>query len=347
MDDSEVRLLMGSFGSNQTVELRQTHISWVILAGRFAYKIKKPVKFSFLDFTTLDKRKRLCEEEVLLNQRLSPDIYLGVVAITKTIPTKKPESSNPESATIKTENTKPETIELGGKGIIIDYAVKMKRLDENRMMDRLLDRGEVSEKHVEELARIVADFHGRIEAVKEGYNSPEMVGKQIADLGAFRETIEKAAGLGRNVDFVLERSAAFIRANDELMRERAAGGWVRDCHGDLHSGNIFIQDGRIIIIDCIEFSRDFRCVDVASEIAFMAMDLDAHGREDLSGLFVETYLSKTHDSQLETLLPIYKCYRANVRAKIAAIDFGGSGSSEAAERIKKYMTLAEKYATML
>lgn len=336
MDIDQIKTIMKGLAEPQ---LRETHISWVLLSGDKAYKIKKPVKFSFLDFSTLEKRKAACEDEVRLNRRLAPDVYLGVVAITR--------EGKDGALRIGGDGSRPG---FGGSGETVDFAVEMVRLDENRMMGRLLGRNEVTRGNVEELARIIADFHSRIERMKakDGYNSPEMVREHIADLGAHRAAIDKAAGMGKIVDLVLERSEKFIKKNEGVLLRRLADGYVRECHGDLHSGNIFIEDGgRIHVIDCIEFSKDFRRVDVISEIAFMAMDLDAHDREDLAKAFIDAYQSKAKDPELGILLPFYKCYRANVRAKIAAIEFAGSGSGEAAGRIKRYMLLAERYAKML
>jgi aminoglycoside phosphotransferase family enzyme len=300
------------------MQLIETHISWVLL-GEYVYKIKKPVKFSFLDFSTLEKRKHFCEEEVRLNRRLSHDVYIGVVPIAKN-----------------------GGIMLEGEGKAIGYAVKMKRL-ENKM-DDLLKQGKVTASQVTEIAAIVADFHGRIESVEGG--SPELVRKQIADLRNHRETIGKACGLGEKVDAVVSPCERFIEKNKGLMEKRIAEGKVKDCHGDLHSANIFI-DREIRIIDGIEFSTDFRYVDVASEIAFMAMDLDAFGKEDLSKLFVDEYIKRTKDEELRSLLPLYKCYRANVRAKIAAIDYSQHPGEEPKERMRRYLALAERYAALL
>jgi aminoglycoside phosphotransferase family enzyme len=204
----------------------------------------------------------------------------------------------------------------------------------------------VKEDDVRAIASVMAEFHAKAESAGGNYGSPELVWGQIADLGMHRETAEKASGLGRWVDGILGASEACIKRNAGLMRRRAAGGFVKDCHGDLHCANIFI-DGGIRIIDCIEFSRDFRCIDVASDIAFMAMDLDYSGREGLSRAFVEEYVSKTGDTELETLLPLYKCYRANVRAKIAAIELGQGAGDESRVRMERYLLLASKYAKVL
>jgi aminoglycoside phosphotransferase family enzyme len=220
----------------------------------------------------------------------------------------------------------------------------MKRLDESLKMSRLLKNNEIDEGKMRELARIVAGFHQKAEKTPK-YNSPELISSQIADLGNFRETIDKASGFGEWIDRLLKRSSQFIKSNRKLIEKRQVD-FVRDCHGDLHGENIFFQDG-IKIIDCIEFSEEFRCIDVASDIAFMAMDLEYAGREDLSDVFVSEYLERTGDPELETLLPFYKCYRANVRAKIAAIEWMQNKSHEARERIDRYVLLAERYSKSL
>jgi aminoglycoside phosphotransferase family enzyme len=270
-------------------ELIETHISWLLLNDRFVYKIKKPLKFSFLDFSTFEKRKYYCEEEVRLNRRLSPEIYLGVVPVVE----------------------KDGEFAFEGVGRVIDHAVKMKRLPQERRMDILLDQGEVTQEHVVRIAHTVADFHQRIEVIDDKrFGSWQIVKRQIDDLANHRDTIEEACGLGDVVDLIVERSDAFIEKNKEMFEERQKEGAIRDCQGDLHSANIFIVDDKPIIFDCIEFNEDFRFIDVASEIAFMYMDLEAmqndsrdredssrdleaHGREDLAKLFVEEYLNKT------------------------------------------------------
>ncbi len=316
MDSAQIASMLQDGGYS----LRETHISWVLMGKDRVFKIKKPVRFSFLDFSTFERRRFFCEEEVRLNRRLSPDVYLGVVAITE-------------------DGGRPE---IGGRGEAIDHAVEMKRLDESRKVDALLAEGKVMENDVEGLARIVAGFHEKAELVP-GRGSPEVAAAQAEDLANFRDVIEKASGLGKWVDRLLSRSKAFVRRNAPLMRRRMSDGHVRDCHGDLHSGNVFLQDG-LRIIDCIEFSPDFRCIDVASDVAFMAMDLDYAGKGELSERFVETYLDARPDPEMELLLPFYKCYRANVRAKIAAIDYQANPTAEARERIDRYVLLAERYS---
>ncbi|MBD3397741.1 AAA family ATPase [Candidatus Micrarchaeota archaeon] len=305
------------------MEFKETHISWVFLSGDFAYKVKKPVKFSFLDFSSRDKRREYCEEEVRLNKRLSPEIYLGVVPLVR----------------------EGNSLRFGGNGRPLDYAVKMKRM--GRTMDRALEEGEVDRGNVEEVAKEIAGFHNAVPVIQDPrYNSPEMVKEQIDDLGSVKETVESACGMGEKVEFVLEKSDLFIRENEGLMRNRQVDGMVRDCHGDLHTSNVFVAEKKYIF-DCIEFSEDFRFIDIASEVAFMAMDLDARGREDLSEVFVGKYLELSGDPNLMKLLDFYKCYRANVRAKVAALEYLQNPTEEGKRNVEKYLSLAQKYAGKL
>lgn len=322
MNDNEVDKLKDSINA----DLIQTHISWILLSKDLVYKIKKPVKFSFLDFSTLEKRKLFCEEEVRLNKRLSPEIYLGITSI----------RSNGQ-------------VGFEGNGKIIEYAVKMKRLPEDRRMDGLLTNNKVTPDDIIKIAEIVSDFHKRIDSIEDKkYNSADMVKEQINDLGSFKEVIEQAGNKGDNVDSILQKSNEFISKNKELFEKRQIQGRIKDCHGDLHSANIFIEkQGKIVIFDCIEFNKEIRYIDLVCEVAFMAMDLDAFEREDYSKLFIEKYVELSGDNELISLINFYKCYRANVRAKIAAIEYSQKPNPNAKQKIEKYIELAEKYANNL
>ena len=318
------------FAAENGFRIVETHISWLLIGKEHAYKIKKPVKFSFLDFSTPSRRRFFCGEEVRLNRRLAKDAYIGVVRIIE---------NGGKMRILDDSETVPE-------GSDIDYAVRMKALDEGRRMDKLLAEGKVGESEMKALAGMIADFHEKAEKAKDDYGSPDIIWRQVSDLGEFRETIQKACRMGASVEFILGRSKAFMDRNAEQFSKRMADGMIRDCHGDLHSGNIFLDNG-ITIMDCIEFNRDFRCIDVASDIAFMAMDLDALGRSSLSDVFVEEYVARTKDSGVLGVLRFYKCYRANVRAKVAAIGWMQGPNPEHVENMKKYLALAEKYATEL
>ncbi|NYZ77416.1 hypothetical protein H0O02_03820 [Candidatus Micrarchaeota archaeon] len=307
------------------VDFIETHISWIYLAGDYAYKVKRPVKFSFLDFSTFEKRKFFCEEEVRLNRRLCREMYMGVVPVVK----------------------RAGGVFFEGKGETIEYAVKMKRMPEERRMDRLLEKGAVGVADVEKLALSIAKFHERAFIIHDpAYGEPELIKEQIDDIKKHRAAIEKACGMGAKVDFALKKCDDFFKRNVPLLLRRQREGMIRDCHGDLHSANIFLAD-KVCIFDCIEFSKNFRYIDTASEIAFMAMDLDAFGKEDLSKAFVKRYLNLAGDREMLLLLNYYKCYRANVRAKIAAIEYSQKPNEDSKKRIAKYCELMEKYAKRL
>ncbi len=318
----------------------ETHISWIIRMRQlgdetrtpYIFKIKKPVKFSFLDYSTLKKREHYCEEEVRLNRRLCPEIYLGASTLIE---------RNKQYAFV-------DKIEENDR--VIDHAVKMEMLPQYRKMDVLLEKNEISRSHVIALAYVVAQFHKKIKTIREKkYSSPELVQKQIDDLIGVRDVVKKACGASASekIDFILEKCNKFISKNAALMRKRQREGRIKDCHGDLHSANVFYVDGRFYIFDCIEFNEFFRYIDVASEIAFMAMDLDAFGREDLGRLFVDTYIKLSKDKELLKLLNLYKCYRANVRAKVAALAMSYGGIEGNKEIIEKYINLCERYAKQL
>ncbi|MBI4777168.1 MAG: AAA family ATPase [Deltaproteobacteria bacterium] len=310
----------------ETVEMAETHISWVFLAGDFVYKVKKPVDFGFLDFTDLAKRRRFCEEEVRLNRRLAPDLYLGVVGITR------------ENGELRVEGT----------GDPIEYAVKMKRMPRERMMDRLLEQGKVDETTIRRICELLVDFYdmadtggeidryGKIESIR--FNTDEN----------FMQT-EEYVGVAlseRRFDTIRAFANRFYE-DTELFESRIRKNRIRDCHGDLHSGNICIP-GEVIIYDCIEFNERFRYSDVTADIAFLSMDLDFRGRRDLSELFVHEFALKSGDLESLLLMDFYKCYRAYVRGKILCFAFDQAESgierqARALETAKKYFALAESY----
>jgi aminoglycoside phosphotransferase family enzyme/predicted kinase len=320
------------------VRLIQTHTSWVFLTGEFAYKIKKPVFFGFLDYTTLDARKFFCEEELRLNHRLSPEIYLEVVPIIEL-----PSSPGHKAGRIC----------LGGEGKIIEYAVKMKELPQEKLMTELLKQDKISYASIDEIARIVADFHqsaetgsdinqfGEIETVKFNWDenfaqTEEFIGRTISrpTFRLIKKTIYK---------FMLDKFDLFTK---RITEEK-----IKQCHGDLHSKNIFIAD-KVHIFDGIEFNQRFSCCDTASEIAFFVMDLDFHEKHDLANFFIDRYLQYTKDYDLLRVLDFYKCYRAYVRGKVTCFNLNDKGIEAkdkkiAAKTARHYFTLAANYAKNL
>jgi aminoglycoside phosphotransferase family enzyme len=308
------------------VELVQTQISYVFLAGEYVYKIKKPVDMGFLDYSTLEKRLYYCRKEVELNQRLSTDIYLGVAPITK------------EKGFV-----------IGGKGEAKEYAVKMRRLPQDAMMDVLLKQNKVSPEMVKKVAEILVDFHKQA-ATNEEITRLGGIEAVIQNTSENFEQTEKYFGVIIEPDTyqrIKTYTENFIKVNSTLFRKRMAEGKVRDGHGDLHAAHICFFKG-ICIYDCIEFIDRLRYTDVAADIAFLAMDLDHYSRQDLSGIFINEYVSKSGDRELLKLLNFYKCYRAYVRGKVGCFQYDDKYIS-AAEKEKivtnarSYFELAESY----
>jgi uncharacterized protein len=313
------------------VRMLQTHTSWVFLTGQHAYKVKKPVNFGFLDYTALSARRFFCSEEFRLNQLLSPDIYIKVLPIT--------ESEG--------------RLHLGGRGRVIDYCLEMKELPQHWIMTEQIKNNRVTFEHVDQIARSIADFHARAERGREvtQYGSTEIIRLNWDE--NFAQTLEFRGKTISNREFDETKAAVegFISSNRGLFRRRRAGGFIRRCHGDLHSKNIFVDDG-IHIFDCIEFNPRFSCSDVASEIAFMAMDLDYWGRRDLANFFVERYLVYTGDVGLLRLLNFYKCYRAYVRGKVTSFvlndpGVGAADKATARKTARRYFELSHHYALSL
>jgi len=312
------------------IELVQTHISFVFLTRNFVYKVKKAVDLGFLDFTTLEKRRFFCKKELKLNRRLCGDMYLEVVPINR-------------SGIIK----------IKGEGETVEYAVKMKRIPQEKMMSKLLEQNKVDSKLVDRIAKIMADFHSKAETNR---NISEFGSLTIIETNwkeNFKQTQEfvgKTISM-KNFKLVRERIDDFMKKNVSFFEKRVAEGRARDCHGDIHTGNIFVTD-RIYIFDAIEFNERFRYSDVASDIAFLAMDLDFKERTDLSNFFVQRYVEYSGDQELTKLLPFYKCYRAYVRGKVISFklkdpNVGSEEKSAAMKEAKAYFKLASTYAKIL
>ena len=241
----------------ERVELVETHVSWVFLAGEFAYKVKKPVRLPFLDFSTLAARRFFCEEELRLNRRTAADIYLQVLPV-----------AGP-----------PETPRIGGDGEPIDYALQMRRFSQDELADRIVRLGGIGNARVDALAAVIADFHARVPAAPP--DSPFGAPGQIAD--AALENFEELAGLVSDpsqravLDGLRAWTVGESARRKPVFEGRKRSGFVRECHGDLHLGNIFFDHNTPVLFDCIEFNPGFRWIDVISEVAFLVMDLREHG----------------------------------------------------------------------
>jgi len=312
------------------IELVQTHISFVFLTKNFVYKVKKAVNLGFLDFTTLEKRRFFCEKELELNRRLCGDMYIEVVPINK---------SN--------------IIKIKGKGETVEYAVKMKRIPQEKMLSELLRKNKVNNELIGRISKTIADFHSKAETSRKISEFGSLAIIKINWKENFEQTEEYVGKTISMKDFKLirEKVEDFMKNNVALFENRMKEGRVRDCHGDIHSGNIFVSD-RVYIFDAIEFNERFRYSDVASDVAFLAMDLDFKKRIDLSGFFVERYIEYSGDSELTKLLPFYKCYRAYVRGKVISFklkdpNVGSEEKSEARKEANAYFKLASTYAKTL
>ena len=311
------------------VEHIQTHISHLFLTPKFVYKVKKPVDFGFLDFTTLEKRLFFCQEELRLNQRTSPDVYLEVAPIRQ--------GSAGE-------------ISFTGEGQVVEYALKMRRLPSDRSLDNLLNANKVTEEMARALGKLVGEFHMAAETSEEisAIGGPEGMQNLVAE--NFQQTNPY---IGRTISTQLHKKLAeyskrFLKEHRALMEQRVAEGRSRDCHGDLHCAQVFYTDQGVRIIDCIEFTKRFRYSDVAYDMAFMAMDLDKYDRHDLSRAYVDAWLGVTKDTGALQLLDFYKATRAYVRGKVEGfrLDDPSIPSEEkdaAAKRARSYFDLAHFY----
>jgi aminoglycoside phosphotransferase family enzyme len=309
------------------VEMLQTQMSLVFLAGDYVYKLKKPVNLGYLDYTTLDKRRYFCQREVELNQRLCPEAYLGVVTVTRD----------------------ERGISIGGEGEAIEYAVKMRYLPHEKMMNELLVANQVSPEMLSRVAEKLADFHSRAETSKaiSAYGNLDTITQNT------EENFSQTEGyIGRTISpeayrHIRDYTRGFIKDNASLFHSRIADDRIRDCHGDLHAAHICFTDG-ICVYDCIEFNDRFRYGDVAAEIAFLAMDLDHYRRADLSRSFIDAYAAFSQDSGLLSLFSFYKCYRAYVRGKVEGFKLDDPNISDrektkTLDAARSYFELAESY----
>ena len=302
------------------VELVQTHISWVLLAGDFAYKIKKPVKLSFLDFSTLALRQKYCQEELRLNRRFAPELYLDVVGIYNT----------------------PQDPQWQGPGAPIEYAVRMHRFDESARLDHVCVRGELQARHVSALADTVVAFHqaAAVAAAGSRFGSGAHILQPALDNFTDLQRALPDQALQARLSALRTWTQTRFEALAPLMQARQQAGWVRECHGDLHLANMVLMGGRVQLFDCIEFNEDLRWMDVASEIAFVYVDLLAHQQPGLANWFLDEVLSRSGDYEAARVLRFYAVYRAMVRAKVAALRRVQTGDD--AGEVEAYVALAER-----
>jgi len=310
------------------VRLVQTHISFVLLAGDYVYKFKKPVDFGFLDFTTLDKRKYFCEQELLLNRRLCPSLYLGLVTV----------NDNGGLA-------------LDGKGKPVEYGIKMARMPEENMMGNIIKAGKLKRDHIDAIVKILVPFYEKAATNAEiaSYGSADSVGINVNENFTQTESFVGCEAIDQQRFSTISRYATGFLKKTDIFEKRIKAGKIRECHGDLYSANICLAE-QVYIYDCIEFNKRFRYCDVASDVAFLAMDLDFYGLRDLSNYFIERFSELAQDADLLQVLNFYKCYRAYVRGKIGLFTAHAPEVDQETRKVSlgqasRYFALAEEYAT--
>lgn len=315
--------------ATQGVSLVQTHISLVFVADDFVYKVKKPVNFGFLDFTTLEKRKHYCFQEVRLNQRLAKDVYVGVLPISY--------------------DGKGYRVGEGEGGDVVDYAVKMKKIPQDTLMKSLFSRGELCEKHLREIAHVLADFHLNAERSPEIDEFGEPEAFKVNTDENFEQTEKYRGTTIEEGDFyaLREWTNRFYEENGDLFRKRIREGKIKDCHGDLHMEHICLTK-KLSIIDCIEFNDRFRYSDILADIAFLLMDLEYQGGKGFADQLWKFYGQQTGEVGMEALLAFYKVYRAYVRGKVTSFrldddQIGPQEKEAAAQTAAKYFQLARSY----
>jgi uncharacterized protein len=314
-----------------TVEARETHISLVFLTDRYAYKIKKPVDLGFLDFSTLDQRRFYCEQELTLNRRLSSGVYLEVVAL----------------------HRHDQYYTFDDHGQVVEYAVKMRRLPEGRSLEALLRQNQVTSGMIEALAQRLATFHADhpVAVSSESYGTLEQVRVDWEE--NFAQTADCIGHTLSEQTYTQIRQAvtAFTTRRAAWFAQRVREGRIRDCHGDLRAEHVYFEPGQMQIIDCIEFNQRFRFIDISSEVAFLAVDLERLGALAMAHRFVAAYIRHSKDVSIYRLLDFYRCYRAYVRGKVTSIRLQAplptELRSQLQRRARSYFTLAAHYAERL
>ncbi|WP_228024679.1 hypothetical protein [cf. Phormidesmis sp. LEGE 11477] len=319
------------------IRLMQTHISYVLLTGDYVYKLKKPLNFGFLDYSTLEKRQYFCEEELRLNQRGAGSLYLDVVTITGTA----------DNAEINAE--------INGDGEPVEYAVKMRQFPQSALLSEQFAKGLLDEEKVRSLAQTIAEFHSKTATSEHirTYGKPEAI-RQAFDEN-YEQTIAYVGGneitkpqTQKQFDETKAYTDRFFETEQALFQKRLDADRIRACHGDLHLGNICEWEGKILLFDCIEFNESFRFVDTMFDIAYIVMDLEVAGRQDLAQVFLNQYVEATGDYEGLEILPLYVSRQSYVRAKVTSFMLGDPSVPEAeqkaaSERAAKYYKLAWSY----
>ncbi|WP_299873116.1 bifunctional aminoglycoside phosphotransferase/ATP-binding protein [uncultured Cocleimonas sp.] len=315
----------------KNIELIETHISWVVLTGDYAYKIKKPVNFGFLDFSTLEKRKKYCEQELSLNRRLAPDIYLDVVTI----------SGTPESPLISNGSNSIE--------YTVEYAVKMRQFPQSVQLDNMLHAGKLGNKHIDSIAQMVAAFHENTAAAgaDTNYGKPERISQPVKENFEHISEALKVSAYDEKLSALKKWSESEFARLQPVFSQRKRDGFIKECHGDMHLRNLVWLNDKALAFDCIEFNDNLRWIDVISEIAFLIMDLQDRKQDHLAYRFLNAYLEITGDYEGLSILPFYLSYRAMVRAKVDALriqQITDDSKNTALAEFDSYIALALRYA---
>jgi uncharacterized protein len=292
----------------QPIELIQTHASYVILTGNFAYKLKKPVNFGFLDYSTVEKRQHFCTEEIRLNQRGAKELYLELLPIAR----------------------QDDNYAFGNTGEVVDYAVKMVQFPQSALLSNMFEAGTISNTEIEEMGRVVAEFHAHAQTSEyiSSFGTTSRIRESIDD--NYNQT-KKYIGRAQTQAQYTETKAytdRFLSEHAELFQERVSSGFIRECHGDLHLRNICRWHDKTLLFDCIEFNEPFRFVDTMYDVAFSVMDLEARGSKDLANRFLNTYVEQSGDWAGLQVLPLYLSRQAYVRAKVTSFLLDDAGIAD-------------------
>ncbi|MBW4665405.1 MAG: AAA family ATPase [Chroococcus sp. CMT-3BRIN-NPC107] len=295
----------------EPIELIQTHVSYVFLTGDYAYKLKKPVNFGFLDYSTLEKREHFCHQELEMNKRGAPELYLEVLPITQT----------------------EDKFSLSGTGETVEYVLKMRQFPQSALLSEMFEIGTLTQSHMEELGQVLAKYH-------EQSNSSDRI-RSFGEVAQVRQAIDENYEQTKNYIGKVQTQAQyaetkhytdnFFTGRSQLFSSRIEDNKIRECHGDLHLRNICLWHDKILLFDCIEFNEPFRFVDVMYDVAFTVMDLQARQRPDFGNAFLNTYVEQTGDWEGLQVLPLYLSRQAYVRAKVTSFLLDDPGIPEAAK----------------
>lgn len=312
-------------------ELIETHCAWVLLTGEYAYKIKKPLDLGFLDFSTLEKRRHVCEEEIRLNRRFADEIYLDVVAITGST----------------------DAPQLNGNSEAIEYAVKMRQFETGMEFDQLIKQSELSNHDIDELASRVANFHRSLDGanIDNTYGTIDAIRQPMLENFSQIDAVLSNDIARQPLEQLQQWTTNELTRLIPTLENRKRDGFIRECHGDLHLANVTRYHNQVMLFDCLEFNPKLRWIDQISDIAFMVMDLDAHGKSNFGFRFLNAWLQHSGDYAAVPLLRLYLVYRAMVRAKVAAIQHTQHSDSGHWAQYQHYLNLAcsytEQHATPL